>query len=244
MHSLGYLSFLSFTLLLGIVVAVDPLYHSCSNSFTYTSGSQYEKNLNILLNQLSVKVPPTGFGLSSVGAPREIVRGLALCRGDVSTSDCSSCVNTASKEILHRCPSDKGSVIFYDACLLRYSNVNFLGTIDSETKFYLYNVQNVSGIADFNGKNKEFLSRLSEKAYRSPNLFATEEMSIGKLEKLYGLVQCTRDLSSAQCKKCLDDAISQLPNCCDERQGGRVIGGSCNFRYELYPFVVSKKLNV
>ncbi|KAI3868641.1 hypothetical protein MKX03_013151 [Papaver bracteatum] len=67
-------------------------------------------------------------------------------------------------------------------------------------------------------------------------LFATGEMALRGYsdEKLYGLVQCSRDLSSSDCKKCLDDAVSHLPNCCDGKRGGRVIGGSCNIRYELY----------
>ncbi|PIA50796.1 hypothetical protein AQUCO_01200208v1 [Aquilegia coerulea] len=230
-----------FTLLLQSAIGVDPLYHICSSSFNYSSGSTYDKNLNTLFNQLGNKVPHTGFRQSSVGHTQETAHGLALCRGDVSTADCKSCVSTAIAEIKKCCPNDKAAVIWYDACLLRYSNVNFLGTIDSENKVYLYNVQNVSGIESFNGKTRDFLSRLTDKAYRSPKLFATDEMSLNKIDKLYGLVQCTRDLSDLRCKKCLDDAINELPNCCDSKRGGRVIGGSCNFRYELYPFVISKK---
>ncbi|PIA50794.1 hypothetical protein AQUCO_01200206v1 [Aquilegia coerulea] len=231
-----------FTLLLKSAIGVEPLYHICSSSFNYSSGSPFDKNLNTLFNQLSTKVPPTGFGQSSVGGSQETAHGLALCRGDVSTADCKSCVSTATAEIKNRCTNDKAAVIWYDACLLRYSNVNFLGSIDSENKFYLYNTQNVSDIESFNGITREFLSRLTDKAYRTQKLFATDEMNLdNKIDKLYGLVQCTRDLSGLQCKRCLDNAISEFPNCCDSRRGGRVITGSCNFRYELYPFVITKK---
>ncbi|KAF9589613.1 hypothetical protein IFM89_026439 [Coptis chinensis] len=231
---------LTFIFLLQGINGIDPLYHICSNSFSYASGSPYDKNLNILLNQLNTKVPPTGFGSSSVGTNQETVHGIALCRGDVPNSDCKSCVSTASSEILQRCPNDKGAIIWYDGCLLKYSNVKFFGTIDNGNKVYLYNVKNVSDINSFNQKTEKFLSQLSDEAYRSRLSFATNQMSLGDLETLYGLVQCTRDLSNIQCKKCLDDAISELPSCCDGKRGGRVLGGSCNFRYELYPFVISK----
>ncbi|PIA54267.1 hypothetical protein AQUCO_00900663v1 [Aquilegia coerulea] len=209
---------LSFTLLLHCVIGADPLYHICSsNSLNYTSGSPFDNNLNILFNQLNVKVEDT-------------VHGLALCRGDISNADCKSCVNSASKEIKNVCPNNKAAIIWYDNCLLKYSDVNFFGTIDTQNKFYLYNTQNVNDTT-FNGSVQELLSDLSAIASQSPRLFATGETSL-----LQGLVQCTRDLSSSQCKKCLDDAITELPSCCDGKRGGRVVGGSCNFRYELYPF--------
>ncbi|CBI28971.3 unnamed protein product, partial [Vitis vinifera] len=76
-------------------------------------------------------------------------------------------------------------------------------------------------------------------AFNAMKMYATGELELEESEKLYGLTQCTRDLSSSDCKKCLDDAISKLPNCCDGKEGGRVVGGSCNIRYEIYPFVNS-----
>ena len=103
----------------------------------------------------------------------------------------------------------------------------------------MWNLRNVSNPVWFNQKTKTLLSQLSEEAYVAPKMYATGELELGESEKLYGLVQCTRDLSTVDCKKCLDGAISELPNCCDGKEGGRVVGGSCNFRYEIYPFVNS-----
>lgn len=233
------LHLLSSALLLRLCIAIDPLYHICSKSSYFTSGCPYDKNLNMLFNQLAVKSPPTGFGMSSVGNNPDTVHGLALCRGDVSNADCKSCLSAATKEILQSCPNDKGAIIWYDNCLLKYSNINFLGTIDSRNKVYLINVQNVSDIESFNEKTRELLYQLTDKALVTQRLFATDEASIGGSQKLYGLVQCTNDLSRSLCKTCLNDAINELTRCCDQKRGGRVIGGSCNFRYELYPFVSS-----
>ncbi|OVA15358.1 Gnk2-homologous domain [Macleaya cordata] len=235
---------LSFTFSLHIVLgqstsSPDPLYHFCFNSQIYPVDGSYGKNLNNLISYLSFNVPPTGFGLGSVGRQAETrVNGLALCRGDVKSSDCKTCVVKATDEIRQRCPNDKGAIIWYDNCLFKYSNEKFFGQIDNANKFYLYNINNVTDSVSFNKKTKELITSLSTKAVVSPVLFATGEMELeGGSEKLYGLVQCTRDLSSSDCKKCLDDAVSELPSCCDGKRGGRVIGGSCNLRYELYPFV-------
>ncbi|KAG7578219.1 Gnk2-homologous domain [Arabidopsis thaliana x Arabidopsis arenosa] len=215
------------------------LFHKCSDiEGSFTSKSPYESNLNNLFPQLSYKVPSTGFATSSAGITPDNVNGLALCRGDASSSDCSSCLATAIPEIRQRCPSNKAGIIWYDNCLVKYSSTNFFGKIDFENKFYLYNVNNVSDPSTFNTQTKALLTKLTKKATTGDNekLFATGEKNIGK-KKLYGLVQCTRDLKSVDCKACLNGIIGELPNCCDGKEGGRVVGGSCNFGYEIYPFV-------
>ncbi|KAL1197505.1 Cysteine-rich repeat secretory protein 38 [Cardamine amara subsp. amara] len=215
------------------------LFHKCSDiEGNFTSKSPYESNLNKIFRDLSYRVSSTGFAASSTGNTPDKVNGLALCRGDASSSDCHSCLATAIPEISRRCPNNKAGIIWYDNCLVKYSSTNFFGKIDYENKFYLYNVNNVSDPTSFNTQTKSLLTDLTMKATAGDNqkLFATGEKSLGN-KKLYGLVQCTRDLKSETCKACLDGIIGEIPNCCDGKEGGRVVGGSCNFRYEIYSFV-------
>ncbi|KAI3938591.1 hypothetical protein MKW98_016096 [Papaver atlanticum] len=131
----------------------------------------------------------------------------------------------ASSEIRTRCPYSKGVVIWYDNCTVKYSNEFFFGKIDYSHQVYLNNVNNV------NDPNMAVVAWMK--------LFATAELELGGYsdEKFYGLVQCSRDLSSSNWKKCLDDAVSKLQSSCDGKRGGRILGGSCNIRYELSPFV-------
>ncbi|CAN7106103.1 unnamed protein product [Brassica rapa subsp. narinosa] len=215
------------------------LYHKCSDiEGNFTSRSPYESNLNSLFPRLSYSVPSSGFAALSTGNKPDNVNGLGLCRGDASPSDCRTCLATAIPELRKRCPNNKAGIIWYDNCLVKYSSTNFFGKIDYENRFYLYNVNNVSNPASFNTQTKAILTELTKKATAGGHqkLFATGEKSLGE-KKLYGLVQCTRDLRSESCKACLDGIIGELPNCCDGKEGGRVVGGSCNVRYEIYPFV-------
>jgi hypothetical protein len=55
-------------------------------------------------------------------------------------------------------------------------------------------------------------------------------------ETIYGLVQCTPDLSLQDCNRCLDAAISEIPSCCINKIGDRVVKPSCIIRYESYLF--------
>ncbi|BBH09330.1 Receptor-like protein kinase-related family protein, partial [Prunus dulcis] len=197
----------------------------------YTANSSYGANLNLLFNRLYTKVPPSGFGLGSTGHAQNQVNGLALCRGDVSSQNCNTCVIGASKELRERCPYRRSRNL--------YSDVNFFGQIDNKNKFSMTNVQAVENNPTlFNEKVQELLSGLSNEASdANPKFYATGEVQLDTFTTLYGIAQCTRDLSNVNCKKCLDVAISGLPNCCDAKRGGRVVGGSCNVGFELYPIV-------
>ncbi|KAK8608354.1 hypothetical protein V6N13_023780 [Hibiscus sabdariffa] len=240
MSSSRFVSFvclLSLALLLQAAYGADPLFHFCSDSGNFSANDPYEANLKDLTAYLSVQAPPSGFGLSSIGRNPSQAYGLALCRGDVSSQDCKTCVVEAGSEIRKRCPYNKGGIIWYDNCMFKYSNSEFFGRIDNGNRFYMWNLNTVSEPEAFNQKTKELLTELANEAYSNPKMYVVGEAELKGSEKLYGLTQCTRDLSGSECKKCLDGIIGELPSCCDGKEGGRVVGGSCNFRYEIYPFV-------
>jgi hypothetical protein len=226
---------LTFALLQSIYGA-RPLKHICSNPENFTTNDPYDSNLRKLMGNLYYQTPPQGFALGSVGQDPYKTYGLALCRGDVEATDCRTCVNEASSEIHKRCPYNKGAIIWYDHCLLKYLNTDFLRQIDNQNKFYMWNVRNVSEPTTFNQKTRELLSLLAKEASETPKLYSFGEVELEESKKIYGLAQCTRDLSSSDCLKCLDGIIGELPRCCDGKEGGRVVGGSCNIGYEIYPF--------
>ncbi|KAI3465645.1 hypothetical protein Pfo_022308 [Paulownia fortunei] len=200
-----HLPILISSLLIQTAISVNPLFSICSSSQNFTANSPYERNLNKLLGDLYFKTPPTGFGLGSSGQYPDRAYGISLCRGDVSTKDCEACFVEASNEITKRCPNDRGAIIWYDNCYLKYLDGDFLGKIDSQNKFYI---------------------KLSENACETTRMHANGDVEIGGYEKIYAMVQCSRDLSRVDCKKCLDDAVSELPGCCGGKEGGRVVGGS------------------
>ncbi|XP_065876654.1 antimicrobial ginkbilobin-2-like protein [Euphorbia lathyris] len=228
-------------LVLQTVTATNPLFHKCSpNSQNITNiNGDYQKSLNNLIYTFQNLAPANGFALGSVGQNiQDRPFGLSLCRGDISGTNCTTCIAEARSEIRKLCPYNKAATIWYDNCLLRYSDEDFFGQIDDQAKFYLINVNNVSDAASFNGKTKELLSGLAVKAYNSARMYGAGEIEIGGSRRIYGLAQCSRDLVRDDCYKCLNGAIAEIPSCCDGKQGGRVVvGASCTVRYEIYPFV-------
>lgn len=61
-------------------------------------------------------------------------------------------------------------------------------------------------------------------------------------ETIFGMVQCSPDLSSQDCTSCLVSVISEIPICCDKKTGGRVLSPSCNLHFETYPFFNETRL--
>ncbi|KAK9084904.1 hypothetical protein Sjap_025315 [Stephania japonica] len=216
----------------------DPLFTICPGVSNYTSNSKFESNLKQFIQSLPSKTSPAGFYKTSVGTSPDQVYGLGQCRGDV-TIGCASCIQNASQGVLKLCPYGKEAIIFDELCEVRYSYQNFFSQMVYNGKYPTWNStnQSVSDQGAFTEALKSLLGKLSNKAVGDANsLFASGEIGIGGENKIYSLVQCTKDLSPSSCGECLRYAQGDLVGCCSQRVAGIVISASCGMRFELYPF--------
>ncbi|XP_050212586.1 cysteine-rich receptor-like protein kinase 29 isoform X2 [Mercurialis annua] len=209
-----------------------------NNVGNYTANSTYQKNLNTLLSTLISNTQITyGFYNLSVGQIPDQANAIALCKGDVSIQECRGCIRNSTRQIIEHCPNYKEVLGFYDSCMLRFSNRSIFGLMETQPTVHMVNEENVTDANQFDSALQKLLSRLRSKA-ASGNFtrkFATGNESAG-FETIYGLVQCTPDISEQNCNDCMVAAIRDIPFCCDGKLGGRVMKPSCNFRYENYRF--------
>ncbi|KAM0952318.1 putative protein kinase RLK-Pelle-DLSV family [Dioscorea sansibarensis] len=238
---------LLFLLLLSSLLASpalsDTVYQSCETAGNYTTNSTYQANLLTLLPSLSSNGSVSGFYDNTVGTVPDKIYGLVLCRGDTNTTACRNCLDVARQDVIQICPNNKGAIVWYDPCFLRYSNQNFLSSTDNSNPPILLNTQNVSEPEKFNKLVVELMDMIARFAsYNSSRRFATGEANFTVSNpKIYGLTQCTPDLSGDQCYRCLQGALNAISSFAD-KQGLRVLGVRCNFRYELYPFFEGKSM--
>ncbi|KAF7111635.1 hypothetical protein CFC21_111622 [Triticum aestivum] len=54
--------------------------------------------------------------------------------------------------------------------------------------------------------------------------------------KIYGVAQCRPDMAPGDCRTCLGNIIAMRSQYLIGRQGGRILGLRCNYRYEQYSF--------
>ncbi|CAJ1977281.1 unnamed protein product [Sphenostylis stenocarpa] len=217
-----------------------PIYssHVCTDSNKYQPNTTFQTNLSLLLYSLSSNATQgTQFYKTTIGRDTpNAVRGLFLCRGDTLATACHHCVTTAAADLKHRCPAEKEAIIWYDVCMVRYSNQNLNSIVPGVDMSDSKNVTSIN-LDRFNELLAGLLNSLATKATNSADVkFATGEVNLTSSVTLYGLVQCTPELSLFNCNMCFRSAIAYIPNCCDGKRGARVLLPGCNIRYEVYPF--------
>ncbi|KAG5516579.1 hypothetical protein RHGRI_037333 [Rhododendron griersonianum] len=130
-----------------------------STTSTYAPNSTYQTNLNTLLSVISSNSNASnGFYNFTAGSrPLDVAYGLFLCRGDISATACRHCIAYAAGDVVERCPRSKRAGIWYDECMLRYSNVSIFSTLDTTFRRILKNPQIVTNATSFREVLDEFI---------------------------------------------------------------------------------------
>ncbi|RLN34812.1 hypothetical protein C2845_PM03G09170 [Panicum miliaceum] len=237
---------LAFTL--APLAAGDPLGQVCGASGNYTANSTYQANIQGISTTLPKNTSSSRalFATATLGVVPDVVYALALCRGDANASACASCVATAFSDAQQLCAYNKDATIFYDPCHIRYSNQNFLASPTSDGRgdpiLILLNTQNVT--SPFRVFDSAVAVLVNATAYYAAadasRRFGTAVEAFQTFDsqnpRIYGLAQCTPDMTASDCRTCLAGMTQMGPQYFSGKRGGRILGLRCNYRYEQYPF--------
>lgn len=238
----------------------DPLAQPfCSSSNgNYTPNSTYQANLELLSMELTTNASSSEllFAKGSVGAvPADtVVYGITLCRGDINASTCYACVFTAFQDALELCGLNKDATIYYDACLLSFSDnkdIMLPHYSGLQELLLMWSTSNLSEplLPGWDPSNPvstnattsiitELVDQTAKQAaYNSTRRYATGRMDISTtFPTLFSLAQCVPDMAPMDCSECLGNISQQIKHYFSGKQGGRILSVQCNFRYEIYQF--------
>ncbi|KAI3957101.1 hypothetical protein MKX01_004392 [Papaver californicum] len=231
----------------------EPFYlawSACTGS-NFTANSPYKTNLNLLLSSLSTTftnnntVPPRyGYRNITIGENPNTVYGSLHCREDIAPDICSKCVQIATDEVVqdtdgYGCPNSKGAIMFYNGCVVRYSDKYYFSRKDQSPNNGFLTMADFENPDQFRNLTLGLLNDLVAKAVNDnssgPSLYATGSTNYSSSNQVYAMVQCTPDITPTLCESCLRTSIGTL-SCCTESKGGRVLTPSCTFRFEVYTF--------
>ena len=218
----------------------DPyVLHECSTTGNVTSNSTLRQNLNTLISTLSSNTQiDYGFYNFTAGEGTNKVYATGLCRADLSPTDCRSCVNMSAHELLQLCPTQKEGVMWYMNCTARYSNNSIFGVMETNPTRALTS-GNVSNLTEFNAVLKPLFYDLRVRA-SAGGIFRKIAVGTAYYKSdnytIYGLMQCSPDLSEMDCSNCLVVAQEYIQGCCSGNSGLRILAPSCNLRIETDQF--------
>ncbi|KAK3430265.1 hypothetical protein EUGRSUZ_E01789, partial [Eucalyptus grandis] len=221
----------------------------CADRGDYAPYSKSEDNLSSLLSKGDYadysKGPIYGFYNTTEGEDPDKVYGLFLCRWDVAANLCQSCIGLATSTIIERCPGQKEAIIWFDECLVRYSNRSFFSIMEKTRVKSIANpkddsdtinkiVEQTFGNEDFAVEVTDLARNVTDLAISSESLYATINVNVTSSVTLYELAQCTPDILKSACKICLLSTIEDFPNVLNIKRGGaRILRPSCNVRYQM-----------
>ncbi|KAM5588573.1 cysteine-rich repeat secretory protein 38-like [Rosa sericea] len=226
------------------------IHHYCSQEYNLTDNPGFHDNVDILLSDLTSKSSGSSFYNSTAGDEHEKVYALYLCRGDISSQVCHNCIDHAAQTLRENCTDFQDTTVYYEECMLRYSNRSIFAT-EQELPFRFWcSVKKVSDNAtgDFNQSLTKLMGWLVDKAAfgnTTPIHFSTGEANTKTGDNgtswLYGLMQCTPDITGSDCEKCLKAAIGSYQEFCAERMWAMILAPSCQLRYNTSPFMKTEK---
>eukprot|EP00253_Pinus_taeda_P007850 PITA_07850 len=212
--------------------------HTCNNSSSYAEGSTFESNLILLFQSLVQGANQSGFKISSYGQGPDQVYGLLQCREDITVDQCYTCWELATTNLQQNCSKFRGGSIWPFHCFLRYEDYNFTGILDTELGSIFPESGVLAGVflpTDFQIAAENLLRNLSGAAAPEKKKSALGT-TVDSSQTIYGLVQCTRDISSHSCTRCLTYAIDKIFTSYSGNQGVQYWSQSCIVRHEIYLF--------
>ncbi|XP_040869237.1 putative receptor-like protein kinase At4g00960 [Glycine max] len=232
---------LSFVLCLFMIITSQASAQTCDNSRgNYTINSTYHNNLNTLLSSFSSHTEINyGFYNLSYGQGTDKVYAIGLCRGDLKPDECLRILNDTRVSLTKDCPNQKEAIMWTVECMLRYTNRSILGVMENQPTNHNYYDKNVTGsVNQFNDALESLMRNLTRTAASgdSRSKYATASAKAPNFQTIYAQAQCTPDISSEDCTKCLEEAISIIPECCSGKAGGNVVKPSCRIRFDPYIF--------
>ncbi|KAH7667819.1 Gnk2-homologous domain-containing protein [Dioscorea alata] len=209
-----------------------PIGHYCRPFSTL----HLQLNHSQLLHDVADEASISGFATSSIlSIP---VYTLAQCRGDINSKDCSTCVHAAANVLPQLCPPNTfDGRVWFDYCIMRFTNYSFFGQVDATYFINYANIDNATDPVEFMNKTSELMSHVSGAATEPGNAgLGRGEYKFEPQITIYGLAQCTEDLEPMPCAQCLSLAVAKFRDYCQFKQGCQVLFSSCWARYEIYPF--------
>ncbi|CAJ1899472.1 unnamed protein product [Sphenostylis stenocarpa] len=189
----------------------------------------YSQNLKPLLSSLVAESVQKGFAATTQNA----LTGAFQCRGDLTSSDCHSCVSKILDMLGRLCGGGEPAAaarVQLSGCYLRYEVVGFKQVPATQLLYKVCGSRRVVDGGGFEARRDAAFGMAENGVQSSGNLFYT-----GSYQSLYVLGQCEGNLGNADCGACIRSAAEQTKDQCGYSISAQVYLQNCYISYSFYP---------
>ncbi|GJN32588.1 hypothetical protein PR202_gb21102 [Eleusine coracana subsp. coracana] len=216
----------------------------CGTTNNFAPNSTFQSNLNRIAATLPNATASSRdlYATARAGTVPEQVWAMALCRSDINATECRTCITQAFSNAQTSCASYRDASIYYNPCMLHYSDVHTLPDDDTGPTTDFYPITNNGNVTSDPERFNEILTALVNAtadyaAFNSTKRFATGEADFNQeFPKVYTVAQCPPDQPPERCRKCLAGIIRDTLPVFLGHIGGRVLWVNCTYRFETSPF--------
>ncbi|RID66359.1 hypothetical protein BRARA_D01506 [Brassica rapa] len=197
----------------------------------FKPSSPYDKNRRLINATLASNVTNhNGWVKGSIGLGPNIVYDMEMC-------------SPGFDSLLQACPNQSDAFSWLSEeilCLVRYSSKSF-GVLSLKpfsrfyNNFYIKNEDQMITSASSSVRNSSSNSS-SPLPLSSSKYYAKDVSPVPIYGNITVLMQCTPDISSNDCKLCLQTSVDYYKKELHGRKGSIIMRPSCFFRWELFPF--------
>ncbi|KAI7742002.1 hypothetical protein M8C21_024069 [Ambrosia artemisiifolia] len=210
----------------------------CNNQ-KENSATRFSLNFIETTKNLGNQIQSSHFATASAGTEPDSSYGLVQCYGDLSTTDCIICYDSAHYAT-SRCFPYTGATVYQDGCFMRFQNYSFYEEyVGPNDTFICGNTTRKSGV--FQDSARHAVSAAVKDVLTNADYFAREEVIIpGTVnESAYVLANCWRTLTANSCRICLEAASVSILQCLPWSEGRALMTG-CFMRYSDTNFLNPK----
>ncbi|PSR89736.1 Cysteine-rich repeat secretory protein like [Actinidia chinensis var. chinensis] len=204
------------------------IYKGCADQKFQDPSGVFTQNLKTLFDSLQSQSSAAKFYKTTSGDGQSAVTGLFQCRGDLSSSDCRTCVSKIPEMSLKLCDNTIAARIQLTGCYMRYEVAGFKQVSGTELLYKVCGSTRASG-AGFGDRLRMALGEIV-KGIEGSNGFYT-----GTYESVFVLGQCEGDLGSVDCVDCAKSAVDRAQSECGDSISGQIYLQKCYVSYAYYP---------
>ncbi|XP_072988781.1 plasmodesmata-located protein 2-like isoform X1 [Typha latifolia] len=206
------------------------VYKGCANqTFGGGGGSAASlQTLGALSSALTAQSATSKFYKTTSSGGGAALFGLFQCRGDLSPTDCASCVARAIPMWSALCGGGAVAArIQLTGCLALYEVSGFPQV--SGTQMLFKTCGSGGGGSGFEVRRDTAFAQLQSGVGGGAGFYATS------YEKVYAMAQCEGDLSTGDCNDCVTQAVQKSEVECGGAPSGQVYLDKCYISYSYYP---------